>query len=343
MAEVTIFAPSPTLTVTVEDHPSGGEIHVHAGGQGVWQARMLRRLDVDVMMCCVLTGETGGVLGHLLADEGFEVAAVERGGRGSVYIHDRRTGMRRTVAEEEGEPLGRHELDELYGITLREGLASGLVILSGPAGDDVLPSDTYRRLATDLRNADVRVIADLAGERQESAVSGGVDVLKVSLEELQAGAGRELTDVHALLDVMRGLCARGADTVIVSRGPDSVLLLDDHGALEIVPPRLEETDAHGAGDSLTSGVAAGMARGESPRDAVTLGAAAGALNVTRHGLGTGDAETIARLREKVEVRDAPELLHAEDDGPPAHSSLESLTAAANAESDEKIERPGSAP
>ncbi len=30
MSDVTIFAPSPTLTVTVEDHPQGSEIHVHA-------------------------------------------------------------------------------------------------------------------------------------------------------------------------------------------------------------------------------------------------------------------------------------------------------------------------
>ena len=30
MSDVTIFAPSPILTITVEDHPSGDEIHVHA-------------------------------------------------------------------------------------------------------------------------------------------------------------------------------------------------------------------------------------------------------------------------------------------------------------------------
>lgn len=37
-------------------------------------------------------------------------------------------------------------------------------------------------------------------------------------------------------------------------------------------------------------------------DAALLGAAAGAQNVTRHGLGTGEAATIERLRELVVIR-----------------------------------------
>lgn len=66
MSDVTIFAPSPTLTVTIEDHDAGPDIHVHAGGQGVWQARMMRRLGASVTLCCVLTGETGRVVRGLL-------------------------------------------------------------------------------------------------------------------------------------------------------------------------------------------------------------------------------------------------------------------------------------
>ena len=63
------------------------------------------------------------------------------------------------------------------------------------------------------------------------------------------------------------------------------------------------TDTTGAGDSLMAGVSAALARGESIEEAIVLGAAAGALNVTRHGLGTGDPDTIDKLRELVVVRD----------------------------------------
>jgi 1-phosphofructokinase len=303
MSDVTIFAPSPTLTVTVEEHDAQPDVHVHAGGQGVWQARMLLRLGASVTVCCSLTGEIGRMLRHLLEDEGVTVAGVERPGKGSAYVHDRRGGERQIIAETGGEPLARHDLDELYGVTLREGLASGLSILSGPAGDEALPADTYRRLAADLRAGGAKVVVDLAGARLDAALEGGVDVLKVSGDEL-VHDGRVADDSPAaIIAAMRRLHDGGAGAVIVSRSSEPALLLDAAGLLEVNAPRLEVADTRGAGDSLTAGVAAGIARGESVREAIVTGAAAAALNVTRHGLGTGDPETIAALRAAVTVRE----------------------------------------
>lgn len=304
MSDVTILAPSPTLTVTVEDHPQGSEIHVHAGGQGVWQARMLRRLDVSVTMCCVLIGEIGKTLQHLLEDEGISVVAVEREGRGSAYLHDRRRGARIVIAEEEGDPIDRHARDDLYGAVLHSSAESKVVLLSGPAGVDTVPADIYRRLTMDLSGEECTVIADLAGERLQAVVDGGLDVLKVSHEELLADGLVKETSVAALTRAMRRLREQGAGSVIVTRSSEPLLLLDEHGVIEVALPRFEENETRGAGDSLTAGVVAAITRGEKLRDAITLGAAAGALNVTRHGLGTGDAEAIGRLRERVKVRES---------------------------------------
>lgn len=301
MSDVTIFAPSPTLTVTVENAGDADEIHIHAGGQGVWQARMLRRLGVSVTMCCSLAGEVGAVIRHLLEDDGVEVVGIERPGRASAYVQDRRRGERREVGEEIGDPLARHVLDELYGAVIREGMRTGLAILSGPAGDDVLPADTYRRLAIDLREAGCTVVVDLAGERLDAALEGGVDLLKVSDHELR-GHGFDIDTMPALAETMLSLRSRGAGTVIVTRAAEPLLMLDEEGILEITPPKLEVADSRGAGDSLIAGVVAGLVRGEPVRTAVTLGAAAGAMNVTRHGLGTGDADTIAELRDRVRAR-----------------------------------------
>lgn len=303
MSDVTIFAPSPTLTITIEDHEAGPDIHVHAGGQGVWQARMMLRLGASVTLCCALTGETGRVVRDLLEAEGFEVAGVERAGRGAAYVHDRRGGERTPIAETAGDALGRHELDELYGIVLREGLATGLVSLSGPDGDETLPADTYRRLASDLRAGGARVVADLSGDRLLAALEGGIDVLKVSDDELRYDGLLDGDDAGSLMDAMAALRERGGGSVVVTRASEPLLLLDGGTVLEVTPPPLEAADTRGAGDSLTAGVCAALALGEPLREAVTMGAAAGAMNVTRHGLGTGDAAAIERLREAVRTRE----------------------------------------
>ncbi len=308
MSAITVFAPSPILTVTMEEDETDSAIHVHPGGQGVWQARMLLRLGVDVWMTCVLSGETGRVLHHLLGDEGINVDAVEREARGAAYVHDRRGGERVELAMDLGAPLGRHELDEVYGITLKRGIQTGLAILSGPAGEEALPADTYRRLAADLRAGGAKVIVDLAGERLIAAVEGGVDVLKVSHEELEQDGLISQPSVSQIVGAMRELRDRGAECVIVTRADDPLLLLDAQGLIEVTSPRMEVVDTRGAGDSLTAGVAAGMAQGATARQAVTLGAAAGALNVTRHGLGTGDADAIEALRRSVVVRDLAPLV-----------------------------------
>jgi 1-phosphofructokinase len=318
MSDVVIFAPSPVLEITVEDHQHDGDVHVHAGGQGVWQARMLLSLGRDVELCCALSGETGRVLGHLLQEEGIRIRAVHRVARGGVYVHDRRDGDRKPIIESGGDALTRHEQDELYGLTLRTGLDATLVILSGPHGAGVVPADFYRRLAADLRTGGVRVVVDLAGERLDAALAGGVTVAKVSDEELHTdGRIDKKSNVDQIVSAMRALHDAGAEVVVVTRAAESALLLQDGAVHEVVGPKMEVVDSAGAGDSFVGAFCSVLADGGSVSDAALLGAAAGAQNVTRHGLGTGEAATIERLRELVVVRPLPGGGAPEAPAPPA--------------------------
>lgn len=301
MVDVMIFAPSPLLTVTLEDDAAGADLHVHAGGQGVWQARMLRTLGRSVSICAALTGETGRVVRHLLEDDGVEVHAVEREGRGAAYVHDRRSGEREVVAELPGDPLSRHDLDELYAVVLRESMVADLVLLSGPSNDGILPDDVYRRLTADLSAAGRPVVVDLAGTRLAAALHGGVRLAKVSDAELREAGEVEGGSVPEILAAARRIRDAGAESVVVSRAGQSTLLVDGDVAFAVQVPVMEEVDSRGAGDSFTAALVSALVEGDELRDAVGLGVAAGALNVTRHGLGTGDAEAIRRLREQVEV------------------------------------------
>ncbi|WP_433283854.1 1-phosphofructokinase family hexose kinase [Pseudonocardia sp. CA-142604] len=306
---VVVFAPSPLLTVTIEDRAGVPDIHVHAGGQAVWQARMISSLRVPVVLCATLGGEAGDVLGHLLPSEGVELRAVPVDSRNGGYVHDRRDGDRDPIAEAPGSPLDRHEQDALYELMLHEGITHGTALLGGPNSDDVIPAALYARLATDLARNGCRVAADLSGKRLDAVLEGGPFVIKVSHEELLADGRAENDDPATLVAAMRQLRAEGAGTVIVSRAAEPTLALlpeglqDGSDVLEIRVPELTPAETRGAGDSMTAGVVASLVQGEPVREALRTGAACGALNVVRRGLGTGGAEAIRALAERVELSD----------------------------------------
>ncbi|MBK5218344.1 MAG: phosphofructokinase [Thermoleophilia bacterium] len=295
-----VFAPSPILTITVERGPEGDEVHLHAGGQGYWVARLAASLGARVSLCAPIGGESGDVLRALLGGKGIELLAVGISEPNAVYVHDRRGGDRRPIVETPSPGLHRHELDELYGVAVAAGLASDVVLLTGPGHEHVLPAETYTRLAIDLRANGRRVLADLSGAPLWAALKGGLDVLKLSEEELRA----ERPGLEAGAD-MRSAVLRlngdGAESVVLSRGSEPALALIEGKLLEAVGPRFAEVEAHGAGDSMFAALGVGLASGLETTDALRLAVAAGALNVARHGLGSGRVTEIDRLSRQVRI------------------------------------------
>ena len=300
---IVVVAPSPLLTVTVEDRAGEPDVHVHAGGQGVWQARMISSLGVRVVFCAGLGGETGEVLSHLVPGPDVELRAVRTGARNGAYVHDRRSGEREVVAHAPGDALDRHEQDELYETALTAGLEHGFALLSGPHDDRVIPAAVYRRLTTDLVANGCTVAVDLSGERLEAVLAGGPALVKVSHEELLSDGRAADESPDALVEAMRALRADGAGTVVVSRADAPALALVDDDVLTVRMPPLEPAEPKGAGDSMTAGMVATLVRGGSAREALRTGAACGALNVVRHGLGSGGSDAVAALAERVEVAD----------------------------------------
>jgi 1-phosphofructokinase len=73
-------------------------------------------------------------------------------------------------------------------------------------------------------------------------------------------------------------------------------------AWELAPPRFSHGAREGCGDSMTGALAAALAGGASWERALVLGAAAGAANFLRHGLGSGARPVVEQLAERVELR-----------------------------------------
>lgn len=307
---VCVFDPTPLLTVTIESIGEGDDIHFHAGGQGVWIARMVRRLGAGASLVGCFGGESGALLRPLVEAEGIGLAHSESGGHNGSYVQDRRSGSRAALASSDPAPLNRHEVDDLFGGALAAALESQVTVLAGPSAPHVVPKEFYGRLSADLRALGVRVVADVSGGALHGVLAGCVDVLKVSDEDLVRDGLVTPDDSRGRLRLMRDIVGRGTHTVIVTRADEPALALIGDRLVQVLCPALHPVDHRGAGDAMTAAVAVALARNGDIEHALRLGAAAGAATVARRGLASGQQGAIHALLEHVAIETVVESVSA---------------------------------
>jgi 1-phosphofructokinase len=116
-----------------------------------------------------------------------------------------------------------------------------------------------------------------------------------------AGGIATSNEVEDLLPGIETLRSAGAESVVVTRAADPALAWVDGTLYEIKAPSLAANEFRGSGDSFTAGLAVGIARNSKPEEMFQVAASAGALNVTRHGLGTGQRDDIMKFAQYVTV------------------------------------------
>jgi 1-phosphofructokinase len=296
--KIAVFGPHPLLTVTIEmEGPDRQRIHFHAGGQGPWLARMAAHMGATPVLCGFVGGESGRLLEGPLREAVApgELRLVETTTASGCYVADRREGKRRLVAMTVSDPPTRHELDELFSLTCAEAIACGWLVVANPMPGASLPLETYGDLVADAKANGARTLVDLSSPRMDSALRGGPDVAKLNDWELAEMVRGPVSEPQQLLAGARRLQEMGAANVVVTRGEKPALVLRGDRALALTAPHLERGYREGCGDAMMGGLAAAWAMGEPFAQALRLGAAAGAANFLRRGLGSASREVVDRL------------------------------------------------
>lgn len=308
--KVAVFAPHPLLTVTIEmEGEERQSVHFHPGGQGPWVGRMVAHMGARPILCGLVGGESGELLRGLLADSiaPGELRLVQMGAASGCYVTDRRSGKRQIVAMTVSDPPTRHELDELFSLTCAEAIACGWLIVTNPMPGGSLPLEVYGNLVADAKANGCRVLVDLSSPRLDSALRGKPDVAKLNDWELAEMVRGPVSEPDQLLAAARRVRDAGAQTVIVTRGERPGLVLHGEQVLMLTPPRLERGYREGCGDAMMGALTAAWALGESFEQALAIGAAAGAANFLRRGLGSASREVVRRLVGSVRVEPWAEL------------------------------------
>lgn len=305
---IAIFGPNPLLTVTAErEGPERQSIHFHAGGQGVWVGQMAASMGAAPILCGFLGGEPGALLEPLLERALVPGRAhlVRTAGVSGCYLVDRRSGQRELLAMALSDPPSRHELDELFSRTCALALECGWLVVTNPFPGELLPLAVYGDLVADARAGGCRTLVDLSPPRLESALAGRPDLVRINDWELAQFVHGPVSAPELLLAGAKRLREQGAERVLISRGQLPALVLDGQSAFELRTPGFEHGYREGCGDSMMGALAAAWARGESFQDAAVLGAAAGAANFLRRGLGHASREVVEQLAGSVALAPWP--------------------------------------
>jgi 1-phosphofructokinase family hexose kinase len=283
------------------------EVVVTPGGKGLNVARAALAIGVPARLVAFVPGHTGRAAAALIAEEGVELDAVEVGGeiRSTSVILE--PGGRATVLNEPGPELAGGDW-----AALERAVAAGLrdhraLVCSGslPPG---APEDGYGRLARLAREAGRVALVDAGGDTLRAALAAGPDVVVPNLAEAEGVLhGRADESVDAAPDArpralaaaheLRGLGARAAVVTAAAAGAAAAW---GGGAAWVSAPRVTVANPIGAGDVLTSALAAALERGAGLDDALREGVAAAAAAVEAPTAGVLDP---ARMRALLAATD----------------------------------------
>jgi 1-phosphofructokinase len=245
----------------------------------------------------------GCVLRPLLVQMPFVVRLVESAVPCGAYIHDRRSGEREPVAQSAAFPASRHEVDELFSVTIAAALDCDLLAVCGPYPDNTVPLEMYGSLVADVKANGVPVIVDLSSPRLDKSLEGGPDLVKINDWQIAGFISGPVDTEEQMRAAMERVADGGAESVIVTRAGDPALALRDGRFVELSPPKFERGSREGCGDSMMGALSATIAAGRDWEDVLRLSAAAGATNFLHSGLGTGSREVIEELAHRVKLRE----------------------------------------
>ncbi|MDZ4819942.1 MAG: PfkB family carbohydrate kinase [Planctomycetota bacterium] len=210
---------------------------------------------------------------------------------------DRSSGMT-TELVENARALEGAELQEFMRAWIDETAQADVVVLTGslPPGT---PSTTYEEM---LKQTSAAAVLDCRGEELLSALSCKPLVVKPNREELAATIGLPTTTTAETFAAMQELNQRGVAWVVVSSGPDAVLVSHADGRYILKPPHVQNVvNPIGSGDCLAAGIAFGIAIGQVPLAAIRLGIAAAVSNVSHLLPARFDVTQLAEIADSIAV------------------------------------------
>ncbi len=269
------------------------------GGGGINVSRVLHRLGTRTVALFAAGGRSGDEIAARLDAEGVpsERQPIAALSRETLHVLEEESGeLYRFVMP--GPAMTAREGDTFLARLDKHATPGDLIVGSGslPPG---IGADFWARAAEFTKARGCRFLLDSA-HGVERALETGLYLLRQNLEELRAVAGQNASWPDEVAVWSERQIARGAcEVVVVTSGAEGALLVTKHERVRLSPPEVKIRSAVGAGDSFMGGLCLGLARGESPREALRLAVATAAATMTTPATELCRKEDVDRVLEEM--------------------------------------------
>lgn len=264
---------------------------IYYGGKGINVSVVLSRLGTENKALGFVAGFTGEELERMLKEDNIE-CDFNHLQNGLTRVNVKIKADTELDINANGPDVSEAEIEEL--LTKLDDIKEGDVLVLAGAVPKNLPSDVYEKILQRLSGRGVKFVVDATGELLLKVLKYKPFLVKPNHHELG-----DLFSVTTKTDEEIEIYAKklqqmGASNVLVSRGGDGAMLIDEFGAVKTIGnAKGTLINSVGCGDSMVAGFVAGFLQKGDYEHALRLGAACG--NATAFSEGLAEKKDIDRI------------------------------------------------
>lgn len=258
--------------------------NIHYGGKGINVSVILTRLGINNMALGFLAGFSGRQIEDMLLADGIKTDFVYLK-NGYTRINVKIKCDRELDINANGPAITSNEVGAL--LDKLESLKNGDYLILAGSIPSALPDNIYEKILQRLNGRGINFVVDATGDLLKNVLKYKPFLVKPNHHELGEIFGVEINTLEDIELYGNKLRQMGTKNVLVSRGSEGAVLIDEYGAVHTignVPGKI--VSSVGCGDSMVAGFVAGYEQKKDYSYALRLGSACGNATAFTDGLAT---------------------------------------------------------
>ena len=255
---------------------------LYYGGKGINVSAILSRLKIPNIALGFAAGFTGEKLIEMMERDGIKNDFIELS-EGFTRINVKLKFTEELDINANGPKIPKEKTEELL-LKLKRLNFGDYLVLAGSVPPS-LPNDLYGKILEKLRGNGIKTVVDTTGNQLLNVLKYRPFLIKPNNYELAEIFGEDMDSTENIIAYAKELREMGAVNVLVSRGGDGAVLIDEHGDVhnsKAVAGNL--VSSVGCGDSMVAGFIAGYIKCGNYTDAFKLSVASSAATAFSVGL-----------------------------------------------------------